>query len=83
MQLRHPVGARTLVADNDDDIARQLAGLECLDHIILCVKDSRRSFHHAMLVLDCGSFDHGAPQVSTQKLEAAIRAEWIACRTQY
>src|SRR5438874_8397554 len=70
MQLRHPVGARTLVANDDYDIARQFACLECLDDIVLCVKDSRRRFDHAMLVFDSGRFDYRAPEVSSQELEA-------------
>ncbi len=72
MQLRHAVGARTLIANDDHAIARQLAGLECLDHIFLIVEHARWRFDNAMLGLDRRGLDHAAPQVPAQHLQPAI-----------
>ena len=60
VQLRHAVRARALMADDDHDIARELAGLERLHHVVLIVEHARRRFDDAMLRLHGGNLDHRA-----------------------
>src|SRR3546814_3574644 len=42
VQFGHAVGARALKAHDDDDVALELARLECGKHLILVVEDPAR-----------------------------------------
>src|ERR1700712_674613 len=83
MQLRHAVGPRSLESDHHNDITRQLAGLERLDHLILAIKHAGGCLNNPMLTMNSGYFDHRAPEVATQQLQASVGTEWVTCGSQH
>ena len=72
VQLRHPVGARPLIADDDHHVALQLAALEGVEHLRLVLEHARRGLDNPSLALDGGDLDAGAADIAGEDAHPAI-----------
>src|SRR5271165_6029744 len=83
MQFGHPVGARSLKADDGHEISSQFPGLECREYFVLAVEHQRRRFDDMMLGLHCRGLDDRPAEIAGEQPQAAVTAERIGYRPQY
>ena len=83
VQLGHPVGTRTLVSDDDDDVAVQFAAGERLHDLRLVIEHPSRRGDHPMRRRDRRHLDHRAAEVAPQDAQPAVGGEGVADRAQH
>jgi hypothetical protein len=83
VQLGHAVGARALEADDDDDIAVELAGLERLEHLILVGEAAARRLDRPALLGDRAGLEDGAAEIAADQPHPAVGQERIARRAEH
>ena len=80
VQFRHAVGARTLEADDDHDIALQFTRLEGAKHIVLVLKDGGGRLGGPTLRIHGAHLHDAAAEIALQQLHAAIGLERVGGR---
>ena len=83
VQFGHPVGPRTLVAHDDDDVAFQFAAGERLHDLRLVIEHPSRRRDHPMRRRDRRHLDHRAAEVPSQNAQAAVGGEGVGDRAQH
>jgi hypothetical protein len=78
VQLRHPVRARTLVADHGDVVKVEVTAIERGEEVQLVVEDARGRGHDAMLGGDGGDLHHRAAERALEHADAAVGRERVA-----
>ena len=64
VELWHAVGTWPLKTANSNNIHIQLTSFKCVLNTILCVENFNWRFNNMVLLLNCGGFDDGAPNIA-------------------
>src|SRR3546814_17445357 len=76
----HAVGARALEADDDDDVAVELARLERRDHLILVVEDARGCLDRPAILGDGAGLDDRAAAIARQQQNGRASCRERVCQ---